>query len=74
MPKPDTKRQRKFEATISVGLQDIEASYPAKIVSWGSGNYARVPESVLNFWGLIPGDEVLVTLSKVKRVKREGGA
>ena len=56
---------------IEVEIKDIQGCFPVQIIARGSSYYMRLDPSFIRFYELQPGDEILVTITKAKREKRE---
>jgi hypothetical protein len=56
---------------IEVEIKDIQGCFPAQIIARGSSFYVRLDPSFIRFYELLPGDEILVTITEAKREKRE---
>ena len=55
---------------IEVEIEEIEGCFPAPIVPRGSSYYVRLDPDFIRFWELQKGDELLISVTKVKRVTR----
>jgi len=56
---------------IEVEIEEIEGCFPAKIIMRGNSYYLRLDPDFIRFWELRAGDEILVTVTRVKREFRE---
>ena len=57
---------------IEVAIEDVEGCFPGPIIARGNSYYLRLDASFMRFWALKTGDEILVQVSKVKRLKLTG--
>lgn len=56
---------------IEVETQDVQACFPGQIIQRGQSNYVRLDQNFMRFWELMAGDELLITVTRVKReIKR----
>jgi hypothetical protein len=53
---------------IRVEIEEIQGCFPAPIVARGDSFYIRLDPRFVKFWELQRGDELLMTVSQVKRV------
>ena len=53
--------------TIEVEMEDIQACFPAPIRLFGNSYYVKLNPAFMRFYELIPGDEILITVTKAKR-------
>ena len=52
---------------IKVEMEDIQACFPAPIRLFGNSFYVKLDPRLIRFYELIPGDEILITVTKAKR-------
>jgi hypothetical protein len=52
---------------IEVEIEAIQGCLPAPIVMRGSSYYCRLDPHLVRFWELQAGDEILITVTKIKR-------
>lgn len=57
---------------IVVEMQDVQACFPGSIIQRGQSNYVRLDQGFMHFWELMAGDELLITVTRVKREIRKG--
>ena len=65
-PNPKVKIEQ-----IEVALDDIQGCFPGPIITRGNSHYVRLDANFIRFWELMAGDELLISVSKVKRVKAD---
>lgn len=53
---------------IEIELEDVQGCFSGPIVHRGNSDYIRLDPNFMRFWELMAGDELLITVSKVKRV------
>lgn len=56
---------------IEVEMKDIQGCFPAQIIARGNSFYVRLDPSLISFYELQQGDEILVTVTKAKRERQE---
>ena len=52
---------------IEVKIEMIQACFPAPIRMFGNSYYCRLDPNFIRFWELQARDEILITVTKVKR-------
>lgn len=65
-PNPKVKIEK-----IDVATEDIQGCFPGPIVARGNSYYVRLDANFIRFWELMAGDEILISVTKAKRVKAE---
>ena len=58
---------RERPRTSEVVLQEVDIAIAVRLVAHGARYYLSVRPRDIEFWGLKPGDEVLMKIVKVKR-------
>lgn len=59
--------------SVGVELQDVQGCFPGSIVARGTSYYVRLDPNFMRFWELMAGDEILINVSKIKRVTKSFG-
>ena len=54
---------------IKLDIKNIKGSFPGQIITRGNSFYIRLDAEFIRFWELEAGDEILVTVTNVKRLK-----
>ncbi len=68
----DRKANPKIEIEkIEIASEDVEGCFSGPIVARGNSYYVQLNANFIRFWELMAGDELLVSVSKVKRVRVE---
>ena len=52
---------------IGVEIEEIRGCFPAPIIARGNSFYVKLDPDFIHFWELKQGDELLVTVTQVKR-------
>lgn len=56
---------------IKIAAEDAQACFSGPIVARGNSYYVRLDANFIRFWELMAGDELLISVTKVKRVRVE---
>ena len=56
---------------IEIATEDVQACFSGPIITRGNSYYVRLDANFVRFWELMAGDELLISVSKVKRVRAE---
>ena len=65
-PNPKVKLEK-----IEVATEDIQPGFPGPIITRGNSYYVRLDANFIRFWELMAGDELLISVTKVKRIKTD---
>ncbi len=67
MPAKGSRKSRVKVTQIPIELKDIQISFAGRVVFSGNGYRINLPMKEVRFWGIETGDELLVTITKLKR-------
>ncbi len=71
MPAKGYRKSRVRVTQIPIELKDIQISFAGRVVFSGNGYRINLPMKEVRFWGIESGDELLVSITKLKREPRE---
>jgi hypothetical protein len=70
-PAKGYRKSRVAVTQIPVLLKDIQIAFAGRVVFTGNSYRISLPMKEVRFWGIEAGDELLVSISKLKREPRE---
>jgi len=56
-----------------VQIEDIQACFPGTVMMRGSSYYVRLDPDFVRFWEIKPDDELLMSVTKLKRERGDLG-
>ena len=70
MPAKGYRKSRVAVIQIPVLLKDIQIAFAGRVVFTGNSYRISLPMKEVRFWGIETGDELLVTITKLKHEPR----
>jgi hypothetical protein len=67
MPAKGYQRTKVSVSQIPVELEDVQIAFAARVVFNGHTYRLSLPMKEVRFWGIETGDELLVSITKLKR-------